>query len=354
MARILVVDDSLIARKFIKRILQNTQHEVVGEAENGEQAIEQYKLTKPDIITMDIDMPVMDGIESSRNIFHIDPNARIILVTAHEQNDLVIQAKEINVNHFINKPVSESSLLVQIDKILKGIAYTSPIESHSKDEIPLPSESFEQTGNTASHSKIKKDQIVVVEHYSSSSNLHGLVLTTTEDTLLIKLTKHLSINSFNVRDTVVVGHKYQENLYLYSCWVKSINMSDKTLELIIDAEENLTEAQNFDSLPVSLYIDVKDSSFYKKHSSVVKRFAGYGMTMLSHVDYREGDNIDFDLYLLRNIYLLKARVNTMRNTLQGKEYDVTIVQSGLDTYKQLKKHVEYLLHGYVKNISLLD
>ena len=76
MAKILIVDDSKTSRKFLRNMLEDAGHEVVSEAVNGVEGVEKFRLYKPDVVTMDITMPVMDGIEAVREIIEIDPGAK--------------------------------------------------------------------------------------------------------------------------------------------------------------------------------------------------------------------------------------------------------------------------------------
>ena len=82
MLKVLIVDDSLIIRKKISKILENLGHEVLADATNGQEAIESYSKYKPDLVTMDITMPDMDGITAVKEIIKVDSEAKIIIVTS--------------------------------------------------------------------------------------------------------------------------------------------------------------------------------------------------------------------------------------------------------------------------------
>lgn len=104
MAKILIVDDAKFMRTLVKDALTSVGHEIVGEAENGNMAIEQYKALKPDLVTMDITMREKDGIEATKEIMKIDSNAKVIMVTALGQEDLLAKAIKMGVKDFVVKP----------------------------------------------------------------------------------------------------------------------------------------------------------------------------------------------------------------------------------------------------------
>ncbi len=117
-ARVLVVDDAAFMRMMIKNILTSNGYEVVGEAENGVQAVEKYKELKPDLVTMDITMPEMDGITAVKEIKKIDPNARIIMCSAMGQQSMVIEAIQAGAKDFIVKPFNPQRVLEAVEKAL--------------------------------------------------------------------------------------------------------------------------------------------------------------------------------------------------------------------------------------------
>ena len=124
MAKVLVVDDALFMRKMLIDILKKEGFEVCGEAENGKDAIEQYKQLKPDLVTMDIVMPKMDevdGIAAVREIMKIDPQAKIIMVSAMGQHVLVVEAIQAGAKDFITKPFQPSRITEALKRLLVGV-----------------------------------------------------------------------------------------------------------------------------------------------------------------------------------------------------------------------------------------
>ncbi len=120
MARILVVDDAAFMRVLLKNILKSGGHEVVGEAENGIEALEKYEELKPDLVTMDIVMPHLDGIETTRSIIKIDPKARIVMCTAVGQQAKVLEAIKAGARGYIVKPFQADKVLEEIEKVLSS------------------------------------------------------------------------------------------------------------------------------------------------------------------------------------------------------------------------------------------
>jgi two-component system chemotaxis response regulator CheY len=116
--RVLIVDDAVFMRMMIKDILGKNGFEVVGEAANGALAIEEYKKVDPDIVTMDITMPEMDGIIAVKEIRKIDPNANIIMCSAMGQQAMVMEAIQAGAKDFIVKPFQSERVIEALNKAL--------------------------------------------------------------------------------------------------------------------------------------------------------------------------------------------------------------------------------------------
>ncbi|MFA9558179.1 response regulator [Evansella sp. AB-rgal1] len=116
--KILVTDDAKFMRMQLKDILTKIGHEVVGEAENGEDAIHKYNELKPDIVTMDITMPERDGISALKEIKKSHPDANIIMCSAMGQQGMVLEAIQNGAKDFIVKPFNATRIKEAIDKFL--------------------------------------------------------------------------------------------------------------------------------------------------------------------------------------------------------------------------------------------
>jgi two-component system chemotaxis response regulator CheY len=116
--KILIVDDAAFMRMMLKDILTKNGFEVVGEAENGLIGVEKFKELKPDLVTMDITMPEMDGITAVKNIKGIDANAKVVMCSAMGQQAMVIDAIQAGARDFIVKPFQADRVVEAIQKVL--------------------------------------------------------------------------------------------------------------------------------------------------------------------------------------------------------------------------------------------
>jgi len=116
--KIMIVDDAAFMRMMIKDILTKNGYEVVAEAADGSQAVEKYKELQPDLVTMDITMPEMDGIAALKEIKKLNSNAKVIMCSAMGQQAMVIDAIQAGAKDFIVKPFQADRVLEAIGKTL--------------------------------------------------------------------------------------------------------------------------------------------------------------------------------------------------------------------------------------------
>jgi two-component system chemotaxis response regulator CheY len=116
MARILVVDDAVFMRKVVSDAISKGGHEVVGEASNGFEAVEQWQSLKPDVTTLDITMPEKDGLTALKEIVALDPAARVIMCSALGQESKVLESIKAGAKDFIVKPFQPDRVISAIDK----------------------------------------------------------------------------------------------------------------------------------------------------------------------------------------------------------------------------------------------
>ena len=117
--RVLVVDDSMFIAKQLGQIFTSEGFEVAGTAADGAQGVEQYKTLSPDLVTMDITMPVMDGVSALEKILEFDKNARVIMVSALGKEDVVKKSLLMGAKSYIVKPLDRKKVLERVVSVLK-------------------------------------------------------------------------------------------------------------------------------------------------------------------------------------------------------------------------------------------
>ncbi len=117
---ILVVDDIAFVRKTLTEIFTEAHYEVIGEAADGKEAIDLFNKLKPDLVTLDLVMPKMSGIEAARQIIKSDPHAKIMMITAMSQENLVMEAINAGVRDYLLKPFAAQDVLRTAERILFG------------------------------------------------------------------------------------------------------------------------------------------------------------------------------------------------------------------------------------------
>lgn len=115
---VLIVDDATIIRLMLKKMFERNGLTIVGEAQDGEEAIKLYQTMSPDFVTMDITMPIMDGISATKQIVATNPGARIIMVSALGQESKVREAIAAGARDFIVKPLKEDRLISSVRRVL--------------------------------------------------------------------------------------------------------------------------------------------------------------------------------------------------------------------------------------------
>lgn len=116
MAKVLIVDDSRVSRNYLKVILEENGHEVVGEAKNGQEGYEKFIELEPDVVTLDITMPVLDGLGALDKIMTLNSESTVIMVTSAGQKEKMVEAIKLGATEFIQKPFNPEQIL----DILKG------------------------------------------------------------------------------------------------------------------------------------------------------------------------------------------------------------------------------------------
>lgn len=118
MATVMVVDDASFMRQILKHMLQEDGHEVVAEASSGEEAVRLYQQLRPELITMDVTMPEMNGIQTLYKLRSVDPDVKVIMCSARSQKNTVIEAVQAGALDYIVKPFQRERLLEMIGKLV--------------------------------------------------------------------------------------------------------------------------------------------------------------------------------------------------------------------------------------------
>ena len=145
--QILVVDDTKFMRKMLTDILKQYGHEVVGEAENGRQAVQKYEELQPDIVLMDITMPEMDGIEAMKEIRKLNPTAVVLICSAMSQQDLISDALKAGANGYVMKPFKPNRVneIVRKYGVPRVIGHLIPQDMQRTEAVPAEIEVVETT-----------------------------------------------------------------------------------------------------------------------------------------------------------------------------------------------------------------
>ena len=117
MAKILIVDDSRTSRKMLRNILESNGHEIIAEAVNGQEGVQKFQALKPDVVTLDITMPVVDGVEALKMIKALDPESKVVMVTAAGQKNKMIECIKAGANEFLTKPFEQQEIVDVINKM---------------------------------------------------------------------------------------------------------------------------------------------------------------------------------------------------------------------------------------------
>lgn len=120
MANILIVDDSRTSRKILRTLIESQGHTVVGEGKNGQEGVQLFQQLKPDLVTMDITMPILDGAEAMKMIRALSSEVKIVMITAAGQRNKIIECLRDGANEFLTKPLDENEVKATIDKVLNS------------------------------------------------------------------------------------------------------------------------------------------------------------------------------------------------------------------------------------------
>ena len=120
MKKVLIVDDAIVVRLMIKKVLKEGDFEIVGEAVNGIDALAKYKELRPDVVTMDITMPEADGIQATKDIIAFDEDAKVVILSSIDQKEMLWQAIKAGAASYIVKPFENERVLSTLKEVTEA------------------------------------------------------------------------------------------------------------------------------------------------------------------------------------------------------------------------------------------
>ncbi len=172
MARILIVDDSFVARMSLSNIMTSLGHTVVGEAVDGKQAYEQYASLKPDIVTMDLTMNGCDGVQATAEILADFPDARIIVISARQENRIIIDALEHGARHLILKPASADKVALVVNNVLQ-----QTFDRQKQAELIRRLKQAYESENVSKDNKYRSARILIVDDSATARRILREIIT---------------------------------------------------------------------------------------------------------------------------------------------------------------------------------
>lgn len=230
MAKILVVDDSLVMRRNLKTILTEAGHSIVSEASNGVQAFKEYEKHNPDLVTMDITMPIMDGVQAVKKIIQVFPDAKIIMISALDQKNMVLAALESGAKHYIIKPFTVEKVVGVVNEVMK---IKSPVKNPDKtigeinnaiNDIDNAIHSLEENENAENNNNEASEPFTI-------DNKNGI--------FMIKINESLNDGNFNNFNMAVSGLLYVKPLKVVFNICDIDTLSDMTLDRIVGIIHNM-------------------------------------------------------------------------------------------------------------------
>lgn len=193
--KIIIADDSILMRRNLKSILKQLGYNVIAEASNGQEAVELYKRLKPDVVTMDISMPVMDGIEAVNQIVQSYPDANIIMISALNQKEMVFRAIERGAKYYIIKPFKIDMVAKALEQVCNS-TQRKPLKISDSSAEPV----YQKANATSGYVVSNENGIFMVKILSTLNNKQSIELKGTIQGLLaipkVKITFDLSACAF--------------------------------------------------------------------------------------------------------------------------------------------------------------
>lgn len=256
MATILIVDDSTVMRKKIRAMLTQAGHTVVGEADTGQHAIHEYAKLQPEIVTMDITMPNMDGIEAVRKIIESSPNAQIIMLSGEGQKGMVLEAIKNGAKNYIIKPIDERKFLQVIrtvDAEAKMVAKKNLQVPKSRNVAPIPKQENKiEPANTLAFTIENINGFFIIHmNKNVDQNTYNFLNVAIQGLLFIRPLKVI----VDFSDMDVLNEEILKGLFNT---ISVITKSEGTLRVISQNEKFIQFAsRKYFNIEVEIYSDIK-------------------------------------------------------------------------------------------------
>jgi len=209
----MIVDDHTIVRKGIRSLLENNEKiEVVGEAKNGNEAIDKFRQVIPDIVLMDFAMPILNGLEATRQIKRQFPEVKVLILSMYQDEEYIINCMKAGALGYVNKQTTPEDLLKAIDTVYKGGYFTS--SSFSNNVIKKYIETSKEKDKKVSHDKLTSREAeilqLIAEGYSNKGIAKLLYISvktveTHRTHLMDKLGKHntVELTKYAIRKGII-------------------------------------------------------------------------------------------------------------------------------------------------------
>ena len=209
----MIVDDHTIVRKGIRSLLENNEEiEIVGEAKNGNEAIDKFRQVIPDIVLMDFAMPILNGLEATRQIKRQFPEVKVLILSMYKDEEYIINCLKAGALGYVNKQTTPEDLLKAIDTVYKGGYFTS--SSFSNNVIKKYIETSKEKDKKVSHDKLTSREVeilqLIAEGYSNKGIAKLLYISvktveTHRTHLMDKLGKHntVELTKYAIRKGII-------------------------------------------------------------------------------------------------------------------------------------------------------
>ncbi|MGB6371131.1 MAG: response regulator transcription factor [Atribacterota bacterium] len=209
----MIVDDHTIVRKGIRSLLENNEKiEIVGEAKNGNEAIDKFRQVIPDIVLMDFAMPILNGMEATRQIKRQFPEVKVLILSMYKDEEYIINCLKAGALGYVNKQTTPEDLFKAIDTVYKGGYFTSSL--FSNNVIKKYIETSKEKDKKASHEKLTSREVeilqLIAEGYSNKGMAKLLYISvktveTHRTHLMDKLGKHntVELTKYAIRKGII-------------------------------------------------------------------------------------------------------------------------------------------------------